>query len=422
MARRQLINEGIRLKLKLATLALLGLLLVLPIIINASAAQAQSNSMITVTPTTPNEAPFYQSVGLNWTLSFDAVWSYGDNINNPVENATAHIEVKNREGTVLETLKCNTTLGRFAFNYTTSKADILTFTPTSITTQTGQTYNIDTLDSTPSLIGLNATPITVMFDTFKVELLNCDTGTLGKTVTTVKVTYQLLNSTDLPYNRVANSKVLNQLIVTINGVTATETQPNTFTAEGSLINPTAYLNVQVSQEGWTTKVTAFNPVHTANERIWIYAVGAVSALALATVGLRLVFTRKASRDNPSMKPSSWPFIGAILLGGSSAVSFFWLLTGVEGCMHWFDWILFSGFAVVTFVLGLVGTVLAFRKRLQPVAIATAILPMLTNVLFVKAAFDSYMLPYSLLTLLAPAALAIASIIALCSDDEAFKKP
>ena len=198
-------------KHKLASLALLGLILVLPIIINASAVQAQSN-MVTITPTTQASAAYYQSVGINWTLSFDAVWSSGDNNGNPIQNATATIEVKNQEGEVIETLKFNTGMGTFTFNYTTSTADILTFTPTSLTTQAGETYTADA--------GLQSSSVVVLYDTFKVELLSCDTNTLGKTVTTIKVTYLLLNDTDLSYDNLVISKKLDEMTVTINGVQA----------------------------------------------------------------------------------------------------------------------------------------------------------------------------------------------------------
>ena len=88
-------------------------------------------------------------------------------------------------------------------------------------------------------------------------------------------------------------------------------------------------------------------------------------------------------------------------------------------MHLFDWILLSVFALTSFALGIVGTVLAFKRRLQPLAIFATILPLLTNVVVVKAAFDSYMLPYPLVTLIAPAILAIASTIAISSADDAF---
>ncbi len=401
-------------KHKLALLALLGLILVLPIVINATMAQAQNNSVVTITPTTKASAPYYQSVGINCTLSFDAVWSSGDSNGNPIQNATATIEVKNQEGKVVENLKLNTGRGTFTFNYTTSTVDILTFTPTSLTTQVGETYTVGA--------GLQSSPVVVLFDTFKVELLSCDTSTLGKTVTTVKVTYLLLNDTDLSYDNLVISKKLTEMTVTINGVQATETQPSIFTAEGSLINPTAYINVQVSQEGWTKTVNAFSQAHTANERVWVYAAGAISAFALAAVGLHFVLARKASHDNPSLKPSNWSFIGALLLAGSSVVSLFWALTGLEGCMHLFDWILLSVFALTSFVLGMVGAVLAFRRRFQALAIFATILPLLTNVVVLKAAFDSYMLSYSLITLVAPAILSIASTIAISSPDDAFEKP
>jgi hypothetical protein len=330
--------------------------------------------------------------------------------------------VRNSANKLISTLKFNTTTGIFAFNYSSADADILTFTPTSLTTMQGQKYTSDDLESSNSVYGLQAASTVVWWDTFHVSSVSINTNSLGKTEATVNVTYSLLPEEGLTLsNQTFLPKIVHNATVLINGVKATEIQSGIYTAESSLIMPTAYVNVQVSQEGWTTTVNAFSATHTANEQVWLYAVAFISALSLVAVGLHFALARKASHDNSSLKSSNWPFIGGVLLVASSIVSFYWGLTGIEGFMHLFDWLFLTVLALVSFVLGLVGAAMAIKGRNQALAIFASILPLLTNIVIVKTSLDTYMLPYSWITLLAPAALSIASIVAISNFVDTNKK-
>ena len=72
------------------------MMLILPVFAGSVTAQSETNYYVTVKPTTPN-SQMYTTVGHNWTLTFSANWTYGENFGTPVENATAYIEVKNSE-------------------------------------------------------------------------------------------------------------------------------------------------------------------------------------------------------------------------------------------------------------------------------------------------------------------------------------
>jgi len=113
-------------------IGLIGVFLVLPLFINNVSAQTEPNYYVTVKSTTPDSIK-YTAVGRNWTFNFVALWSYGTDSGNTIQNATPTIQVTNRENTILSELSVNTTTnattGVFSFNYLSSTADILTFTP-----------------------------------------------------------------------------------------------------------------------------------------------------------------------------------------------------------------------------------------------------------------------------------------------------
>jgi hypothetical protein len=116
-------------------LALIGVFLSLPLFMNNVSAQTQSNYYVTIKPSTLSDALIYTSVGRNATLSFVALWTYGSNEGQNIQNATATIQVNDSKDKVIDTLAVNTTSGAFAFNYTPASVDVLAFTPTKLVTQ-----------------------------------------------------------------------------------------------------------------------------------------------------------------------------------------------------------------------------------------------------------------------------------------------
>jgi hypothetical protein len=398
------------LKLNIASLALLSLLLLaLTITVGTVNVQAQNSFTVTVKPTN-DDSPFYTSVGNNWTLSFTANWNSGE----AIQNATAAIDIKNSQNSVIETLKFNTTSGVFTFNYSSAEADILTFTPTSLTTMDGQEYKTDDAN-------LEVGSTVVWYDTFNVALVSYNVNNLGKTVVTVNVTYKLLPEEGLTLpNQTFLPKIVHTANVTINGAVATETSQGIFTAESSASMDTAYVNVRVSQDGWKTTDTAFSFPHTANQQVWMYGVAFVSIGIFAAFAVHYAVYRKASSSQ--LKHSNKSFFGFILLIVTSVLSLYWGAVAIEGVMHTFDWFMFTVACMFSFGFGIIGAILVLRKKLQPLAIFAPIIPLLINTIIVKSALDSYQLANPWLMLFASTVLSAVCIFFVAGSDEAFKKP
>lgn len=408
-------------------MVIIGFLLILPIYVNfASAQTSQPNYYITVKPTT--SAPsMYTAVGRNWTLSFQAEWTYGSNTGQAVQNGVVVIQVSNKANEILETLSVNTTTGTFSFNYSSSSADILTFTPTKLTTSDAKDWKAQLVDSADNVYGLKAESAVVWWDTFHVSLVSSDTGSLGKLGVKVNVTYLLLpeDGLTLPawatYNNAAFlPKIAQGLNVSINGVKAQETQPGIYTADSSTFLPTAYVNVKVSDEGWTTTNTGFSFAQNTNQSIWIYVIGFVSVFTVGVFSLHFFRSRKAS-NQVMVKHPSYPFFGGVLLAATSVISLYWGIAGLEGTLHTFDWWPLALLGVLTFVFGVIGSLMAMRKKNQALVIFAVIIPMAVNLVAVKASLDMYSLANPWLIFVLSIFISSISGYFLCNSDANFKQ-
>jgi len=277
------------------------LMLLLPVTIKPAIAQTTPNYYVTVNPTTP-DSPIYTTVGRNWTVSFEALWSYGDDSGTPIENAIVTVQVNNSKSEVIDSLLLDTTTGLFSFNYSSSTADVLTFTPIKLVTTDGTEWKPNLLDAENSLYGFQSKSVVIWWDTFHASLVSYDTETLGDTMVSVNVTYLLLPEEGLTLPEWATyshqmflPKIVHNASVTINGVKAEETSiERIFKANVSIWLPTAYIHVGVSQEGWVTTHTGFSFVHIANEPSWEYTV--IFGLVFVVVVLMIFFFAQKSRE------------------------------------------------------------------------------------------------------------------------------
>jgi hypothetical protein len=368
----------------------------------------------------------YTAVGRNWTLSFQATWSYGANTGQAIQNATAAIQVKNQANAVLETLSLNTTTGTFTVNYDSSTADILTFTPTKLTTSDGKDWKVGLVDSANNVYGFTGESAVVWYDTFHVSLVSSDTGSLGKVGVAVNVTYLLLpeDGLSLPAgasygNATFLPKIAQGVNVTINGVKAQESQPGIYTADSSTFLPTAYVNVKVSQDGWTTTNTGFSFAQNTNQSLWIYGIGAVLALTLVVFGLHFFRSRKANNE-VAIKHPSYPFFGGVLLAATAVISLYWGIVGLEATSHTFNWLALGLLGTLTFVFGIVGSLMAIRKKYQAVVIFAVIIPMVMNLVAVKASLDMYALANPWLIFVLSIFLSVISGYFICNSDANFQ--
>ena len=375
---------------------------------------------MTVKPASISDALTYMSMGKNATLSFQALWTYGPDENNIIQNATATIQISNANGKVVDMLSENTSSGIFSFNYTSATLETLTFTPTDLVTSDGKDWNSTLLDSANNVYGFTSNFAQIRWDTFNVSMVNRDTGSFGKVAVSVNVTYQLLPEDGLQVGAVHVSKTVSGADVTINGVKAQETQtPGIYSASSSTWLPTAYVKVDVAQDGWTATHTAFSFTQEANAPIWTYSVAAASVLGFAIILLRFFMSKKTSKQ-PSLKHSNYPFYGAVLLAVTSLISLFWGIVGVEATLHSFDWILLGALGIVSFACGLLGTVTALQKKRQAIAIFALIVPLFMNVVGVKSSLDMYGLANPWLIILPSLVFSILSGYFISNSDKIFK--
>ncbi len=400
--------------------------LVFPVFIEPVNAQAQSTSYVTVNPTKPNSI-LYTTAGSNETISFEAQWSYGEHSGKAIANATVTVQVNNSKNNTISTLSFNTTAGLFSFNYSSSTADILTFTPTKLVTQDGEEWTTDLLDSRTTIYGFESTSVVVWWDTFHVSLINHDTNTLGVTAVSVNVTYLLLPEDGLTMPEWATyshqtflPKIVHDATVTINGVNAKETAAGLYTANVSTWLPTSYIHVAVSQEGFVTTHTGFSFSHNANNPSWITATVIGSAFTLAVTAFFFVLIRK-SKDSLLPLKKGYAVLGGVLIAVISVVSLYWGLVGLDSSLHGFDWALLTALCLFSFGLGLSAAILSIRRKYQEIVIIAVIAPMFTNLIGVKSALDMYQLANPWVMLLVPLVLSIAGTILICNADEVFIK-
>lgn len=399
-------------------------ILVLPVTNNAVNAQTAPNYFVTVNPTTP-DSQIYTTVGKNWTLSFEALWSYGDGSGNQIENAKVTIQVNNSRSEVINTLLVNTNTGLFSFNYSSSTADILTFTPIKLVTHDGTEWKSNLLDEENSIYGFQSKSVVIWWDTFHVSLVSYDTETLGEAIVSVNVTYLLLPEEGLTLpewatysHQIFLPKIARNASVTINGVKAEETPiESIYKSNLSIWLPTAYIHVEVSQEGWVTTPTGFSFAHNANEHV--LAITVIVGLVLVVIALIifLVLRRKVGSNVLSFK--NYPVLGGVVLAIISVISLYWGLVGLDSTLHGFDWILLTIVGLLSFGVGISAALLSFRMKIQPLVIIVIILPMFTNIVGIKYSLDMYGLSNPWLMLIASFVLSVICSYLICNADEEF---
>jgi hypothetical protein len=405
---------------RFALTGVLVFMLVLPIVAKVTIAQTTNNYFVTVNPTKP-ESLMYTIVGRNWTISFEALWSYGDNSGEAIKNATVTIQVSNSKNDIINTLQLNTTTGIFSFNYSLSTPDKLTFKPTELITQDGAKYNSKLFDAKNSVYGFHSKSVVVWWDTFHVSLVNSSTNTLGTVTVSVNVTYLLLpeNGLTLPEwatysNQTFFPKIVHGANVTINGLKANETSIGIYTANSSIWLSTAYIHVGVSKEGWITKYAGFSFTHTANEPLWEYTaiIGLFSVVALA-----ISFYRKSQSRGLSLSKNVT--LGGVLLLITSFISFYWGLVGFEGALHGFNWIFLTLLGLLSFGFGLVGGILSLRRKNQTLVLLLITMQMITNSVAIISSHNMYALANPWLMVIPSFVLSVISGILLSREEEEF---
>ncbi|MGA2386724.1 MAG: hypothetical protein ABSG33_09340 [Candidatus Bathyarchaeia archaeon] len=399
-----------------------------PFLANKAYAQTSGNYWITVKPT--GDSQFYTTIGRNWTLSFEAVWSYGSSSGQLVSNAMVAMQVSGEKEGALGSLDLNSTSGEFSFNYSSTTADIITFTPSKVVTQDGTQYSSALMkNSGNQTYGLLAKSVTVWWDTFQVSLVNYNTDAAGTVSVTVNVTYLLLPEAGLTLpaqdtysNQTFLPKIASQANVAINGITAQETSvPGEYSATVSTAFPTAYVLVAASQNGWTTTHTAFGFTQKANETLWGYGVIIGLILVAILASIFLVMRRKPAEPAAFGRKGRFPLIGGVLLLLTSVFSLYWGAVAVEATLHGFNWAIMAVAGLGAFAFGVLGGVLSLKKKNEALVIFAVCTLLVVNVVVLKYAFDTYALTVPWLFILAATAVSIVSGVLITNSDEQFSK-
>ncbi|MGO8806190.1 MAG: hypothetical protein ACLQO7_06240 [Candidatus Bathyarchaeia archaeon] len=412
--------------IRIVLLMLLVFAAVFPVLTAKSEAQTNQNYWVTVKPT--GDSQMYTSVDRNWTLSFEAVWSYGSNSGQPISDAVVSIEVFGASEGALGTLDLNTTSGYFVFNYSSSTADKITFTPTQLKTQDGAKWTsaLVTNDGVQAY-GLQSTPVTVWWDTFQVSLLSQDTDSSSAVALSVNITYQLLPqegltlpAADTYSNQTFLPKTVIGANVTINGVNAQETgSTSVYSAKTSTVFPTAYVLVKVSQSGWTTTNTALSFGQKANGVFWSYAEIIALIAVAATLLLYVMLARKPSRS--ASRGAIFLLIGSALLLATSVVSLYWGAVAVEASLHGFNWLILAVTSLCAFAVGALGGVMSLRRKNEALVIFAVCVPLIVNLSMVSYALGAYSLAVPWMFIFASTITSIASGLLIAHFDDQFTK-
>jgi len=412
-------------KLYVTRFALVCLLLVGSFLIFAvETASAQTTYLADVNPI---ETTIYSNVGQVLDISFQAVWAYGDNVGQAIEYANVTVEVKTANGAVTDMVLANTTATGFVyFNYSSSTPQILTFTPVKLVTPDGTELNSSLLENgETALYGLQSEQVTVYWDTFDMALTSTSTETLEAIQLSVNVTYLLVPEEGLTIQSPDSSqqdffpKIAHGVNVTINGVQAEETAvAGVYSSNVSTLMPTAYVLVEVSQEGWATAHKAFSFTHDANMIVW-EPLAIIFASAYVVVLSAVLFSLRKSKSLVS-KRSYLPVFGGFLLILASFIGLYWVLVWFESSLHGFDWALYALLGVLSFGFGFSGGIIAVRRQKQTAVLFVASFSIFVNAIAVKASLDAYQLALPWTPLLAAFAFSVISGLLIGNSDDQFR--
>lgn len=416
------LNQNSAVRVILASVLLL--VFVLAVFVETANAQAASDAGVTVTPATPSSV-LHASAGKNCSIPFQATWTYGASSGQPVENANVTVEVKTGHGDSVENITQTTNATGYAtFNYSVSVPVILTFTPTKLVTQDGAEWNATIRENGDvSLHGLQSEPVTVYYDTFDVALVSTNTETLGLTEVAVNVTYLLVPEEGLAMPQTANSseqsvlpKAAHGVSVTINGIQAEETDVHgVYAADFSTWLPTAYVIVEVSQEGWLPAQEGFSFTHSSNVILWTPA--GILCLVCVAVSLMLYFVwSRKSKVVAVRGRAGFPVLGGVLLAVSSFISLYWGIVGFDSALRGFDWAGLGVAGVGSFACGLAGSLMALKRKNQTLVIFAACAPLIVNAVAVKAALDVYQLATPWMMIMLSLAVAVVGGILIANSN------
>jgi uncharacterized membrane protein len=132
----------------------------------------------------------------------------------------------------------------------------------------------------------------------------------------------------------------------------------------------------------------------------------------------LILSAGKTRVQALSKKAGFPIVGSFLLIIAAFISMYWTLVGIERTLHGFNWALLGIFGVVAFAFGLVGSVMAKRRKHFALTVIAACFPLAENTVVVRYSFDNYQLTIPWIAIaLAFVISTLSGIFIGISDDE-----
>ena len=388
-----------------------------------SAQTSTSQYWTAVNPSTSSSI-IYGNIEKNWTIPFQAIWSYGENSGKAIENATVTVDIKTADDVFVTNISQTTNATGFAtFYYLSSSPAVLTFTPTSLVTHDETEYNSTLFENGQiAVYGMHSNSVTVYWDTFDVSLISTNTDTQGITTVSINITYLMVPEEGLVIPNSSPEQTLPKIAhgvnVTINGVKAEETSVSgIYTANFSTWLPTTYMIIEVSQDNWIPDQKGFSFYHNFNASFWTPAAVIVLVIVAALVLYR-VFKKK--EGTALLYRTGFPFIGGVLLALTSFISLYWGIVGFDSTINGFDWLWIAASELIAFGFGLAGSIMSVMKKKQAIVTFAVCVPMLTNVIAIKAGLDAYQLAVPWMIIVPSFIISVISGILISNADKQFK--
>jgi hypothetical protein len=160
-------------------------------------------------------------------------------------------------------------------------------------------------------------------------------------------------------------------------------------------------------------------VHETNITIWTPLAIIIASVFAAAFSAVLFATSRKLRTAVSKR---WilPVLGGFLLILSSLMGLYWVLVWFESALHGFGWALYGVSGVFSFGFGLLGGVMAVRRKNQTVALWAVSLSLFANVIAVYASLDSYQLAIPWTLILPTFAFSLISGLLIGNADDQFQ--
>ena len=151
--------------------------------------------------------------------------------------------------------------------------------------------------------------------------------------------------------------------------------------------------------------------------MWMPAVAIVLVVVAVLLLYRLL---KKTGANSRFDSTGFPLIGGVLLALATFVSLYWGVVGLDSTLSGFDWAWLVAFELLSFSIGAAGSIMFFLNKKQALVIFAECVPLLANIIAIKAALDAYQLAAPWLIIVPSFIISVLSGIIVSNAEKHFK--